>query len=127
MQTMPETDNTSVTPGSGNIFADMGLSNPEERLVKARLARFISKALEAKGWTQQRTAEILGITQPKVSDLSRGRLKNFSTQRLLNFLARLEHRVTITVQNEPDDTPPQEIVIAAEKNGRSDASGRLNG
>lgn len=62
--------------GSGNVFADMDLSNPEEHLLKARLARLINKAIEEKNWTQRHTAEVLGITQPKVSDLARGRLKN---------------------------------------------------
>ena len=112
MQKMTEErDDTTVTIGSGNVFADMGLPNPEERLVKARLARFINKAIEDKGWTQQQTAEVLGIAQPKVSDMSRGRLKNFSVERLIQFLAQLEHRVIITVSK--DELPPEEIVIAA--------------
>ncbi len=108
-------DNTSVTPSSGNVFADMGLPNPEERLMKARLARLINKAIQQREWTQQQTAEALGITQPKVSDISRGRLKNFSVERLINFLAQLNHRVVITVQDEQNDLPPEEIVIAATK------------
>ena len=108
-----ERDDTTVTPSSGNVFADMGLPNPEERLMKARLARFINKAIQQRGWTQQHTADVLGITQPKVSDISRGRLKNFSVERLMNFLAQLNHRVVITVQDEQNDFPPEEIVIAA--------------
>ncbi len=97
--------------GSGNIFADMGLPNPEEHLLKARLARLINKAVEEQGWTQQHAADVLSITQPKVSDLSRGRLKNFSVERLLGFLAQLNHRVAITVSR--PDLPPEEFVIAA--------------
>ncbi len=99
--------------GSGNIFADVGLPNPEEHLLKARLARLINKAITEEGWTQQQAAEVLGVTQPKVSDLNRGRLKNFSVERLLNFLAQLDHRVTITVSR--DDSPAEEFVIAAHK------------
>jgi predicted XRE-type DNA-binding protein len=97
--------------GSGNVFADIGLPNPEEHLLKARLARLINKAVKEKGWTQQHTAEVLGITQPKVSDMGRGRLKNFSVERLLGFLAQLDHRVAITVSRA--DLPPEEFVIAA--------------
>ena len=101
---------TDYEIGSGNVFADMGLPNPEERLVKARLARLINKAIQTQGWTQQHAAEVLGITQPKVSEMSRGRLKNFSVERLMTFLALLDHRVAITVSK--GDLPPEEIVIA---------------
>ena len=102
-----------IVSSSGNVFADMGLANPEERLVKARLARLINKAIQERDWTQKHTAEVLGITQPKVSDISRGRLKNFSVERLMTFLAMLNHRVVISVSSEdsPDDT--EEIVVAA--------------
>ncbi len=107
-------DDTTVTEGSGNVFADMGLSNPEERLLKARLASMIYDVTEARGWTQKRSAEVLGVTQPDVSNLVNGRLKNFSVERLLHFLSKLDQRVTITVQDETSGRPPQEIVIAAE-------------
>lgn len=110
---MSERDSIEYEVGSGNIFADIGLPNPEEHLLKARLARLINKAVEEEGWTQQRAAEVLGITQPKVSDLSRGRLKNFSVERLLNFLAHLDHRVAITVSR--DDLPAEEFVISVNR------------
>jgi predicted XRE-type DNA-binding protein len=103
------------TIGSGNVFADLGLPNPEERLLKARLASLIYDAIEHRGWTQVYTAEVLGISQPDVSDISRGRLKNFSVERLLYFLSKLEHRVTIRVENQRDKLPAKEIVIAGQK------------
>lgn len=105
--------------GSGNVFADMGLTNPEEHLLKANLARLINKAVEEHGWTQQHAAEVLGVTQPKVSDLGRGRLKNFSVERLLGFLARLDHRVAIMVSS--PNLPPEEFVIAAESFSKEQA------
>ena len=92
-----------VTPSSGNIFADMGLPNPEERLLKAKLARLVNKAIKRKGWTQTVTAQVLGITQPDVSDLGRGRLKNFSVERLLQFLSRLKRRITITISSDTEN------------------------
>ena len=107
-------DNLTVTEGGGNVFADMGLPDPEERLLKARLASMIYDVTEARGWTQKRSAEVLGVTQPDVSNLVNGRLKNFSVERLLHFLSKLDQRVTITVQDETSKRPPQEIVIAAE-------------
>lgn len=98
--------------GSDNVFADMGLPNPEERLVKARLARLINRAIERRGWTQQYAAKMLGITQPKVSAIKRGRLKNVSVERLMTLLGKLDHRVTITVSSR-ENLPPEEIVVAA--------------
>lgn len=110
---MSERDDTSVTYGSGNVFADLGLPNPEERLVKARLASRIYDVIEARGWTQKHTAEVLGVSQPDVSKITRGQLREFSVSRLISFLAKLNNRVTITLSS--DELPTQEIVIAAEK------------
>lgn len=101
------------TLGSGNVFADLGLANPEERQLKARIASLIYDVIDERGWTQKHSAEVLGITQPDVSKLTRGILKDFSVERLLYFLSRLEHRVTITVQEERKKGPRSEIVIAA--------------
>lgn len=97
--------------GSGNVFEDMELPKPEERQLKARLARIINRAIRERGWTQQQAAEVLGITQPKVSDLSRGRLKNVSVERLMTFLTLLDHRVAITVSK--GDAQADEIVVTA--------------
>lgn len=119
---MNERDDTSVTYGSGNVFADMGLANPEELLLKAKLAHLINKAIEEKSWTQKEAAKVLGITQPKVSDLGRGRLINFSVERLLTFLAQLDHRVAITVSR--PDLPPEEFVIVADSRSREQAVSR---
>jgi predicted XRE-type DNA-binding protein len=113
-----------VTPSSGNIFADIGLPNPEERLLKAKLARTVNKAIAMKGWTQTYTAQVLGITQPDVSELSRGRLKNFSVERLIYFLSKLDRRVTITVSSDKEDLPREEIVITAQKRVSSEAQVR---
>lgn len=108
---MSERDDTSVTHGGGNVFADMGLSNPEDRLVKARLASRIYDMIEARGWTQKHAAEVLGVSQPDVSKVTRGQVKEFSMSRLMGFLAKLDNRVTITLSS--DELPTQEIVIAA--------------
>ena len=98
--------------GSGNVFADLGLPNPEERLLKARLASMIYDVVEARKWTQKHTSNILGISQPDVSRMLSGMLKDFSVERLINFLSKLDQRITITVQDEKQVLPPSEIVIA---------------
>lgn len=103
-----------ITHGSDNVFADLGLENPEELRLKARLTHLINRTIRQRGWTQQQAAGALGIKQPDVSELTRGkRLEHYSVERLMQFLARLNHRITITVSG--DELPPQEIVIAAEK------------
>ena len=74
-----------VQKSSGNVFADLGLANPDELLVKAELARKISKIITQKNITQVEAAELLGIDQPKISALMKGKLSGFSTERLFRF------------------------------------------
>lgn len=92
-----------VVSGSGNVFADLGLSNPEERLVKAELAMKISETITNQKLTQVQAAEILGIDQPKVSALTRGKLKDFSVERLIKFLNILGNDVEIRVKPKPEN------------------------
>jgi predicted XRE-type DNA-binding protein len=84
--------------GSGNVFADLGLPNPEEALAKAELAHKITVVIREKGLTQVQTAKLLGVDQPKVSCLMRGRLTGFSLERLMRFLLLLGQDIHITVQ-----------------------------
>ena len=90
-----------VEVGSGNVFADLGLSNPEERLAKAELASRIGEAIRQRRLSQAAAAELLGIDQPKVSRLLRGYLTNFSTERLMHFLTLLGRDVEIVVKPAP--------------------------
>jgi len=87
--------------GSGNVFADLGLQNPEERLAKAELASRINEAIRKLSLTQAAAAERLGIDQPKISRLMRGYLTNFSTDRLMHFLTLLGQDVEIVVKPIP--------------------------
>ena len=87
--------------GSGNVFADIGLSNPEERLAKADLAIRISEAIRARRLTQTQAARILKIDQPKISRLFRGQLSGFSIERLMHFLTLLGRDVEISVKRAP--------------------------
>jgi predicted XRE-type DNA-binding protein len=88
----------SVTKGSGNVFADLGLSNPEQELIKARLTLQVHKVIKARGLTQAQAGAILGIKQPHVSALMRNRVGNFSVGRLMGFLTALGQDVEITVK-----------------------------
>ena len=100
------------TKGSGNVFADMGMAHPEERLLKARLASMINQIIETRGWKQREAGEVLGLTQPKVSDLKRGRLRNFSVEKLFDILTKLDREVTVTVRRRnPDNRGSDEVTI----------------
>lgn len=96
-------DDAMVHPGSGNVFADLGLPEPEEDLIKATLAMRISRIVAEKGWSQSEAARVIGIDQPKVSALVRGRLAAFSAERLLSFLTALGQDVEIVVKPKADD------------------------
>src|SRR5436309_2158088 len=87
-----------VTEGSGNVFADLGLPNPEQELLKAQLTLQIYTILKDSGMTQVEIAEILGARQPQVSLLMRNRAGNFSVGRLMEFLTALRQDVEITVR-----------------------------
>ena len=94
-------DDITITPSSGNVFADLGFEEPEAMLLKAELARRISAAIKSRNLTQVQAAEILGIDQPKVSALMRGRLTLFSIDRLLHFLTELGNDIDIVVKATP--------------------------
>jgi predicted XRE-type DNA-binding protein len=87
-----------VEEGSGNVFADLGLPNPEQELLKARLTLQIYRIVKARGLTQAQAGSILGIKQPQVSTLMRNRAGNFSVGRLMEFLTALGQDVRITVK-----------------------------
>ena len=82
---------------SGNVFADLGVENPEEALAKAELARQIVTIIKKRKITQKQAAEILGVDQPKISALFCGKLRSFSVERLIRFLNELGQDVTIMV------------------------------
>ena len=87
-----------VQASSGNVFADLGLDNSDELLVKAELARRIGSIINQQQMTQVEAAELLGIDQPKVSALINGKLSGFSTIRLFRFLNALGRDVEIVVK-----------------------------
>ncbi len=90
-------DKVRFTVSSGNVFADLGDPTPEESLLKAQLAHRISTTIRDHGLTQEQAANAMGIDQPKVSALVRGRLTNFSVDRLLKYVTALGNDVDIVV------------------------------
>lgn len=87
-----------IQVSSGNIFADLGMPNSDEMLMKAELVRQITELINQRKLNQLQAAEVLGIDQPKVSALMRGKLTGFSTERLFRFLNALGCDVQIVVR-----------------------------
>jgi Uncharacterized conserved small protein len=87
-----------IQASSGNIFQDLGFPNAEEMLMKAELVRQISEIIDQRELTQVEAAKLLGIDQPKVSALIRGKLSGFSIERLLRFLNLLGCDIEIVVK-----------------------------
>lgn len=84
--------------GSDNIFADLGLPNPEDLMLKAQLAMQIRELILKRNLTQAEVAQATGISQPRVSRLLNGYLSDFSTERLFTVLQRLGHNVEIRIK-----------------------------
>lgn len=89
------------TKSSGNIFEDLDYKNPQEHLVKVKLALRINQIIEKRKSTQADAAKVLGVNQPKISALANGRLDEFSIERLIMFLNKLDQDVSIYVHQKP--------------------------
>jgi len=90
-------DKETATASSGNVFADLGLTDADDLMAKANLALHIRRTIEARKLTQAQAASLLGLDQPKVSSIVNGRLDGFSTDRLMRFLNDLGCDVQISV------------------------------
>jgi predicted XRE-type DNA-binding protein len=88
--------------GSGNVFRDIGMPNPEEHLVKAQLVFRIDGIINERRLKQVEVADLLGIRQPDVSKMLRGEFRQFSVERLLRFLVALNQDVEIVVKPHRD-------------------------
>jgi len=88
----------TITPSSGNVFADVGLPDAVEKRAKVKLAVAVNNALAEKPLRQVEVAELLGCTQPEVSALANYKLAGFSMARLLEFLTNLNRDVEISIR-----------------------------
>lgn len=88
---------------SGNVFADLGVPDPERTLARAQVMLRITDILSERGVTQREAADILGISQPKVSNLINGKLSQFSLDHLFQLLNALDRDVEITIKPKSAD------------------------
>jgi predicted XRE-type DNA-binding protein len=107
------TQEIEVKASSGNVFADLGLANPDELLVKAELAHKISEIITQQSMNQAEAAELLGIDQSKLYDLTKGKLSEFSTVCMFRFLNALGRDVEIVVKVKPESRTKAETMVVA--------------
>ena len=102
---------TMITAGSGNVFADLGIPNPEQELLKAELTLQIYRIIKQRKLTQTQAGKTLGIPQPHVSALARNRAGNLSVGRLLDFLTALGQNVEITAKPANKEQGEMSVVL----------------
>lgn len=108
-------DMNQVTEGTGNVYADLGVPDAEAMLVKAHLATAIADSIAARKLTQKQAAEVLGMTQPKLSNLLNGRFRGISEAKMMDCLARLGRDVRIIIgQERPRRKKPGKIEVLQE-------------
>ncbi|WP_437615947.1 helix-turn-helix domain-containing protein [Erwinia sp. V71] len=101
-----------IEVSSGNVYADMGNANAEEMQVKAQLATTISNIIKSRNMTQRQAATLLGMTQPKLSNMLRGQFRGISEAKMMECLTRLGRDVQIVV-GKPRSTPGSLKVVFA--------------
>ena len=92
---------SDIESGSNNVYADLGVPDAEEMWVKAQLATNIGDIIKRRKLTQVQAAELLGITQPKLSGLLRGQFRGISETKMLECLTRLGRDIQIVVKPAP--------------------------
>lgn len=97
-------------PGTGNVFADIGVADSEEHLVKAGLVVKIDRIIRQRGLTQNAAAQAMGIDQPRVSAMLAGQFRGYSVERLMRFLVAPGQDVEIVVK--PRKRPAAELRVA---------------
>jgi predicted XRE-type DNA-binding protein len=113
---MPKLQGTSkdivFRKGGENVFADIGVRDPEGSMVRAKLTKQIAELIQKKGLRQNQIADILGVDQSKVSKLVRGRISGFTSDRLLRFLNALGYDVRIELKKTRVKARGKVVVVA---------------
>jgi predicted XRE-type DNA-binding protein len=99
--------------GSGNVFADLGLKDSDELFTRAQIGFCVYKIVKVKKLKQREIAAVLGIAQSDVSHLMNGHYSRFTTDKLLDFLKRLDRKVTIRIGPHKAGEPYQQVSFAS--------------
>jgi predicted XRE-type DNA-binding protein len=87
-----------IEKGSGNVYADLGMANSDEMFIKAQLSAKIAEIIKVRKMTQMQASEVLGMPQPKLSNMLRGQFRGISEAKMLECLTRLGRDVQIVVR-----------------------------
>lgn len=109
---MTNTKPIEFEEGSSNVFADLGLPNADELLVRAQIGFHVATLIKNRGLKQQEAADILGVKQPYISHIMNGHFSKFTTDKLLEFLKRLDQKVIITISPHYQGEPYQQVSLA---------------
>lgn len=110
---MAKSRDTEIRRGGTNVFDDLDLPNAEGHLVKAQLVSRIMDIMKARKLTQTAVAEVIGITQPDVSNLIRGRFRGYSIDRLMSFLVALDQDIEIVVKARSGNRTAARLTVTA--------------
>lgn len=113
MNTIATIDNIAIEEGSGDPYADLDFPDAGDMLIKAGLAQEIAQIIKGRRLTQQRAAELLGMQQPKLCDLLRGKFRGISQAKMIECLNRLGCDVDIVVRKSSLGAPGQTQVFVA--------------
>jgi len=105
-----KTNKIEFERGADNIYQDLGYKNPEEMLIKAGLALKIAQVVKSLKLTQSEAAEVMGISQDKVSNLLRGNFRRISEKKLMDCLIHLGYDIKISIK--PSNASVGHLMIA---------------
>lgn len=105
-------DMLDCSPSSGNVFKDLGLSNPDERLAKAKLAYKINRLIADQGMARKKEADFMGLSRSKMTNLRNGRLKNLTIDHLFSLLGKLDYHIEIRVSPKSNRDTQESIDVA---------------
>lgn len=103
----------TITRGSTNVFADLGFADAKERQTKLKLAMAINQVLQQGHHTQAQAAALLGVKQPKISDLKNYKLEGLSVEKLMTYLVALDRDVEISIRKKPASREAARISVVA--------------
>lgn len=109
---MTSRENIEFEESSGNIYADLEIDNADELFVRAQIGFHVTSLIENRALKQKEAAELLNIKQPEVSHLMNGHYSRFTTDKLLEFLKRLNQKVTIEISPHQDGEPYHQIAFS---------------
>ena len=104
-------NNETVARSSGNIFADLGVRDAGEKQTRVRLAVAIKEIIQSRQLSQTAAAQLLNISQPKISALVNYQLDGFSIERLMHFLNGLDRDVEIVIRTKPRSRRAARILV----------------